>query len=84
MATINTVNETDTFEAQRVLLNSVITKLNTITADADSIELTTVGTLPSDTLDVGQALLYISNNTPPELRIKLQTGTEYKIALTAV
>ena len=84
MATINTVKETDTFEAQRVQLNSTITKLNTIIADTDSIEFTTVGTIPSDTLSVGQALLYITTAVPPELRIKLSNGNEYKVLLSAV
>ena len=84
MAAINTVKETDTFETQRVQVNSVITKLNTITADADSMQLNIVSADPSDTVTATQALLYVHNASGTKT-LRLKIGTDhFKISLTEV
>ena len=93
MADINTVATTDTFDTWRSVTNSVVTKLNTIQADADTLKFTFSTSEPADTADAqlsdNEAIIYLYNNgTAIELRVKYKlAGSDpvtQKVTLTTV
>ena len=60
MADVTALTNSNTFEEQMTTINSVITKLNTIEADASTMTLTMLETAPTDaSVATETAVLYI-------------------------
>ena len=93
MADINTVATTDTFDTWRSVTNSVVTKLNTIQADADTIKFTFSTSEPTDAADAqlsnNEGIIYIfDTGSGIDLRFKIKNSsgvvTQWKVDLTQI
>ena len=73
MADITALKNSNTFEEQMTTINSIITKLNTIEADADATTLTLnlLSTEPA-TVALNTAVLFV--DTDGDFKIKINNG----------
>ena len=74
MADVTALTNSNTFEEQMTTINSVITKLNTIEADASTMTLTMLETAPTDaSVATETAVLYI-DASDGKLKVKSQNA----------
>jgi len=71
MADITALKNSNTFEEQMTTINSIITKLNTIEADATTLTLNLLSTEPA-TVALNTAVLFV--DTDGDFKIKINDG----------
>ena len=88
MADITALTNSNTFEEQMTTINSIITKLNTIEADASAMTLAFSATAPTDaSITASTAVLYI-DTSDGKLKVKSKntagnTVTTYILSSTS-
>lgn len=83
MATITGLKLTDTFNAFMTRVNSIITKLNTITADATTMTLAFASDPSSASQANSTAIIFVDTDGKIKLQSKNASGTVTTYDLTA-
>jgi hypothetical protein len=79
MADITALKNSNTFEEQMTTINSIITKLNTIDANATTLTLDLLSTEPA-TVALNTAVLFV--DTDGDFKIKINDGTTATYTVT--